>query len=70
MAYVNKQRTLHRMITYVIDEAWAPRNFAKLRAWASDWGPLRLTIVCDKARIDECRNKPNTITKYIKVNSL
>ena len=46
------------MITYVIDEAWAPRNFAKLRAWASDWGPLRLTIVCAKARIDECRNKP------------
>jgi len=58
------------MINYLIDEAWAPRNFAKLRAWASDWGPLRLTIVCVEARIDECRNKPNTITKYIKVNNL
>ncbi len=58
------------MINYLIDEAWAPHNFAKLRAWASDWGPLRLTIVCVEARIDECRNKPNTITKYIKVNNL
>jgi hypothetical protein len=69
MAHAKKQGAIHRMITYVIDEAWAPRNFAKLRAWASDWGPLRLTIVCDKARIDECRNKPKTITKYIKVNA-
>ena len=69
MAYVKEQGAIHRMITNVI-QAWAPRNFAKLRAWASDWGPLRLTIVCVKARIDECRNKPKTITKYIKVKQL
>lgn len=56
------------MITYVI-QAWAPRNFARLRAWASDWGPLRLTMVCAKARIDECRNKPR-IVNYNKVNVL